>query len=423
MASFTGNRDLQIDAAEIHDEYDRAGLFDCSDAQLFDRAARTIAVPRRTPANSFVLHAPLELMARRLLLSHVRPHARRAARERIIWVAAKYESASEPVEPPSTPAFASVPEARQALLEAIAHGDLDAVDGAAAWFADAAALDDTMSLAGPTLEMLAAAGHAPIGFFLLSRLAVSSRSSFALLRPLLRELARAPQLRVEWVRDTMTSHGDEASLTDALARTPRLGLPDSDFIFPLVHQVDTNGVACDLIATTIPADISRATVAILRVAARSMLQDDPAFAPYGWTHCLTLPHAILEIIPWLPDPRAAAAIAATYVAAFRAGEARDALDTAWEPERVPTALVDALDADPPIATSAWYHASDAVRAKALPELVARAATHEDAHYAKYTLACLAAAERDREQRNLYFAAAASLAAWWSHQGATTLTNG
>src|SRR5262249_44452226 len=150
-----------------------------------------------------------------------------------------------------------------------------------------------------------------------------------LLRPLLRELARAPQLRVEWVREATTPQGDESSLTAALARTPRLGLPASDFIFPLVHQVDANGVARDVIETTIPADVSRATVAILRVGARSMLQDDPAFARYGWTHCLTLPHAILEIIPWLPDPRAAAAVAATYVAAFRAGEARDALDTGW----------------------------------------------------------------------------------------------
>jgi hypothetical protein len=422
MASFTDHHDLRIDPDDIHDEYDRVGLYDCSDAQLFDRAARAIAVPRRPPANSFVLHAPLELMARRLLLPHVRPHARRAARERMIWVAAKYESASEPVEPPSIPAFASVEAARQAILEAIEDGDLDAVDAAAAWFADAASLDETMSLAGPTLEMLAAAGHAPIGLFLLSRLAVSSRSSFALLRPLLRELARAPHLRVEWVRAATTPHGDESSLTIALARTPRLGVPGSDFIFPLVHQVDANGVARDLIGTTLPADISRATRAILRVGARSMLQDDPAFAPYGWTHCLTLPQAILEIIPWLPDPRVAAAVAATYVVAFRAGEARDALDTGWEPEPVPTGLVDALDADPPVATSAWYHASDAVRADALPDLVARAATHEDAHYAKYTLACLAAAERDPEQRNLYFAAAASLAAWWSHRAATTPMN-
>jgi hypothetical protein len=45
----------------------------------------------------------------------------------------------------------------------------------------------------------------------------------------------------------------------------------------------------------------------------------------------------------------------------------------------------------------------------------RAATHEDAHLAKYTYACLAAAETDPRQRSLYRAAAASLAAWWFAQ--------
>ena len=53
--------------------------------------------------------------------------------------------------------------------------------------------------------------------------------------------------------------------------------------------------------------------------------------------------------------------------------------------------------------------------QALPELIGRAAIHEDAHFAKYTLACLAAAERDRPQRSLYLAAAASLAAWWAQR--------
>ena len=41
-------------------------------------------------------------------------------------------------------------------------------------------------------------------------------------------------------------------------------------------------------------------------------------APYGWTHCLTLSQAVLSIRPWIADPTRAAAIAATYVVAFRA---------------------------------------------------------------------------------------------------------
>src|SRR6478735_6950008 len=174
--------------------------------------------------------------------------------------------------------------------------------------------------------MLAAAGHAPIAFFLLHRVGATNRSALALLRPLIRELARAPQLRVTWVDAAASPGGDESALSAALARTPRLGLPGNDFIFPLVHQVDANGVARDVIDPAMPRDVTVAARAALRVATGSMLQDDPAFAPYGWTHCLTLPQAIVELFPWLSNRQRAAAIAATYVVAFRSGESHADVD-------------------------------------------------------------------------------------------------
>ncbi len=50
--------------------------------------------------------------------------------------------------------------------------------------------------------------------------------------------------------------------------------------------------------------------------------------------------------------------------------------------------------------------------------MARAAPHPDTHLAKYTLACLDAADEDREARGLYLAAAAHLGSWWdAHPGA------
>lgn len=410
--------ELHIDPDDTHDEYDRAGFVGLTDAQLFDHAARAISVPRHEAANSFVLHAPLELMARRLLLPLVPPKFRRSARERMIWVAALYEQAGDPVESAGPGAYPSVPDARRALLEAVGDGDLEGVDVAASQFLNMATVDELMALAGPTIDVLAAAGHAPIGLFLASRLALSSRSAFALLRPTLRELARAPQLRVQWVRGADAPKGNEATLTHALAGTPQLGLPGTDFIFPIVHQVDDNGLAHDLINHSIPGDVSTAAAATLRIAAHSMLQDDPQYAPYGWTHCLTLPHAIFEIMPWLPDAQTAAAIAATYVVGFRAAEGTHALDTEWVPEPIGTDLVDALEAEPSVAAAAWYHATEAALAQALPELIGRAATHPDAHVVKYTLSCLAAAERDPTHRSLYVAAAASLTAWWSGRGDT-----
>jgi hypothetical protein len=412
MPSEPRRLELAIDPDNIEADYDRGGYGELSDAQLFDVAARVIATPKRADASSFVLHAPLELMARCLLLPQVAPDQRRAVRERMLWVAASYERAGEPVDHPRVRAFASVDDARRRLLDAVAQGDLDAVDTSASWFLEVATLDDVMALAAPTLHLLGAAGHAPIGFFLSSRLAATSRSSLALLRPLLYQLARAPQLRIQWLEDAHLTFGDEARFVAALAGTPRLGLPGSEFIFPIVHQVD-DLVAHDVLGGAIPEGVSEASAATLRIAALSMLQDDPRFAPYGWTHCLTLPHAIVEIIPWLSDQRRASAIAATYVVAFRAAEGRADIDTRFAPEPTPVMLLDALEAEPVVAAGAWYHAPNATLEDALPQLVARAARHEDAHLAKYTLACLAAAERDVGARRIYLAAAASLAAWWA----------
>jgi hypothetical protein len=418
MRTTSPYRPLGIEPDDMHDEYDRLAFADLSDAQLFDRAARVVAIPKQDVANSFVLHAPLELMARRLLLPLVAPHYRRAVRERMLWVAASYERAGAAIEPPPEAPYDSVEDARRALLGALEAGDLDGLDAAASQFLQQATLDQVMTIAGPTVRLLAAAGHAPIGFFLASRLATTTRSSLALLRPTFRELARAPQLRVEWLDEAADPTGDAPSFIAALAQTPQLGLPGSDFIFPIVHQVDADGLARAVINESIPADVTLATAATLRVAAHSMLQDDPTYAPYGWTHCLTLPHAIFEIIPWLPDAHAAAAVAATYVVGFRAAAGRSALDVDWTPEPVSMNLLDALEAGPQAAAAAWYHESDAARSEALPVLIGSAASHEDAHLAKYTLACLAAAERDRAQRSLYLAAAAALAAWWRLHGDT-----
>ena len=49
----------------------------------------------------------------------------------------------------------------------------------------------------------------------------------------------------------------------------------------------------------------------------------------------------------------------------------------------------------------------------ITELVTRAALHHDAHYVKYTLACLDATAIDRTHERLYLAAAAKLAGYWA----------
>ncbi len=410
--SLSTSFDLLPDPNEVHDRYDRDGLAELSDARLLDLAAGVVAIPKRDAADSFILHAPLELAARALLLPLVAPRYRRAVRERILWVAASYARAGDSVDPPLVPEFSSIAAARDVLVDALSLGDHGQADVAASWLLESASFDEIMGLAGSTLDMLGAAAHAGIAFFLTSRLATTSRSSLRLLRPVLRELAREPEFHLDWTRHAASPNGTEAQFAAALANTPRLGLPGSEFIYPIVHQVDHTGVASGVIESTIPSDVAGASRSMLRVAARSMLQDNPAFAPYGWTHCLTLPQGVLEIVPWLPDPHRAAATAATYVVGFRAAEGRCAIDNEWSPEPTTTDPLASLDLGPDIAGRTWYHASEADIARDLPELIGQAAMHEDAHLAKYTYSCLAAAARDPEQRALYLAAAAHLAAWW-----------
>ena len=146
-----------------------------------------------------------------------------------------------------------------------------------------------------------------------------------------------------------------------------------------------------------------------------MLQDAPEAAPYGWSHCLTLPQAVLGVAPGLDTPMVAVAIAATYVLAFRTsqGSGAGALEPGYEPDPVGGDAVEALSAAPATAAAAAFHATGAEAARLVARLAALGAAHEDAHLAKYTLACFDAAARDPEQRRLYLAAATYLAAWWN----------
>jgi hypothetical protein len=153
---------------------------------------------------------------------------------------------------------------------------------------------------------------------------------------------------------------------------------------------------------------------LLRAAALSMLQDDPVHAPYGWTHCLTIPQAILAHSDVVSDQVRAIRIAATHVLGFRATLGRVPL-TEFSPENRPGYPV--LEGEPGKVAAFVFRAADRQRHAIANELAARAAIHADAHLAKYTMACLIAAARDQEAAPLYLAAAAYLGAWWGQRAA------
>jgi hypothetical protein len=393
-----------VDPSSVGREYERRGIADWADRRLVEAVAGVIAEPRQRPANSFVLHAPLELAARAALLPDVVGERERAqARIHILAIAAQYEAFDAPAgtgpEPAVEPGGGGDPVA--ALTGAIAAGDLARTDLAARALAAAVPPDRLVrGLADDLVPRTAAAAHAPIFLFQLSRLPASTTYR-GLLRPLARELAREPDWRIRWIDEWVPPvRSDASELARRLAASPRLGVPGSTFVHPTMMQVD-GPVARDLLADPIGSDAGgpetgpSVAAAILRVAARSMLVEGSEHVPYGWTHCLTMPHAVLRVAPSTCRPAQAIAIAATHVVGFRAALASGDVphDATHDRELV------------------GRH-NDQPRAAHVERLATAASQHPDAHVVKYVDACLDAAAWDRAASALYLAAADRLLAWW-----------
>ena len=331
-----------------------------TDAELVAACATVIDRPKAEPPGSFELHAPLELLARALLLDRVPEPAHELARERLRWLAAAYVDAGPSAPPqPAPPSF-----------------DPDEV-----------------------VSSLAAAGHAPILFSLRPRVdAVPTTFGNRLVAT---ELARHPDWRLEWPANRNLDASASGDLIERLALPPSPGDPESNSIYPTMHLVDASGLAAKVLdEPLVGLDVDTAARTLHRVATQSMLQDVPAAAPYGWTHCLTMPQAVLVAAGAGAGPALAIAVAATYVLGFRSTQGRVRLDAAWEP------------APGTAAARAWFADDDQLPA-IVDDLVTVAAVHPDADLAKYTLACLDAAAGDTDATRLFLAAALHLQEWWS----------
>lgn len=421
--------------SDVPTSYSSRGLDRISDDRLSDLVAEIVTRPKAGPADSFVLHAPLELLARTALLPLVEPAARGLARQRLVWLAATYAAAGEEVDPPRPRSYVHAEAAVADLGDAIADTDLDRAEEVAHWLAcNLTPAELSRKLAECVLPSLAAAGHGPIMLFLLSRTAPRSTVTGQMVRGLVRELAGRPDWRLSWHRARERSrHRSTAKtrgngLVAALRRPPSPGDAGSPFIHPTMSLVEESGLAAALLDdATRGVGLPQATTDLQRVAALSMLQDDPNHAPYGWTHCLTMPQAALGIagVHGIPesgaDPDDAIAIAATYVLGFRATLGSVDLDPQWVPEPVNRHdhPLDQVFASPSVAASAVWHASSADVPALVTRLATNAAVHPDAHLAKYTLACLDAEASDPGAGRLYLAAAAYLAAWWAEHPVAT----
>jgi hypothetical protein len=330
-----------------------------TDAELIASCATVIDVPKAVPPDSFMLHAPLELLARAILLERAPSGTRVLARERLQWLADKYAAAA-PSADPAPPA-----------------ADLD--------------IDTAVS-------SLAAAGHAPILLSLRPRVQAVPTTFGA--RLVAMEVARYPDWKLTWPATRRTAGLSSDDLVERLASPRSPGDPGSDFIYPTMNLTETSGLAAEVLEEPLRGmGVEEARRILLRAAAQSMLQDNCDAAPYGWTHCLTMPQAVLVAAEHGADPDVAIAVAATYVLGFRSTQGRVRLDREWSPARDTAA------------GNVWWTAEDEL-SSIVSEIVSYGVIHPDAHVAKYTLACLDAAEADPEASRLFLAAAAHLHEWW-----------
>jgi hypothetical protein len=385
---------------------------------LIAAVGKILAEPKHAPADSFVLHAPLELLARAGLLPLVRPEDRDGALDQIRALGAKYEAAGEPVAPPAPITFDSVDDGVRALVGALDAGELDDVDRIATWVGeriDARQLQ--RALAQPIAASLAAAAHGSILLDLFPRIALAADVPVTIVRGPARELARHPDWRLHWFDDPDGVNAYDRELVDVLLDVPMLGPPGSNFIFPIMHQAEESGIAAKLLSSVTNRDHVDARAVgrdLARIAAWSMLQEPPDEAPYGWSHCLTMPQSVIALAGGASDPRTAVAVATTHVVGFRAALGQRELRPSFDPEmRVTTDIDTAIHLGREEASATAWHADDDELDGIVIALASHAAQHEDAHLVKYTLACFDAAVADPDHRRLYLAAAASLNAWWA----------
>ncbi|MDQ3106996.1 MAG: hypothetical protein M3Q68_04245 [Actinomycetota bacterium] len=407
-----------LTVVDATDAYDRA-LSARSDQSLVAAVGDVIGRPKAAPADSFVLHAPLELLARGALLRQVEPHQRDAIRRRLVWLAASYNEAGDELAQPRLAAVESPEMAASRLVAALEAGDLDEVDRWSAELARTATPTELRRLLGaPIAASLAAAAHASIFLYLLPRVHDTPGGLGTMLRGLARDLARHPDWRLRWFDDP-GEIGVGPSLEEQLLAVPMLGPVGNNFIMPIMRQAEDSGIAAVLLSGVVdgrPLDVNLIRRQLSRIAAWSMVQE-PSHHAYGWSHCLTMPQAVIGLAGGSVDSRSAVAVAATHVVGFRAAMGQVALLSDFSPDPVAAADLDEAIAGGPgsAAAFAWF-AARGPASTLKTELAARAGRHHDAHYAKYTLACFDAAEADPEQRALYLAAAAFLAGYWALKG-------
>lgn len=424
-------RNIRFD--EIDRAYEVRGLDRLPDAELFEHVIEIASRPKRE-TSSYSLHIGMETMARFRLLARMPGAAMRTwARKQIVAMAATYEHLSEDIPAPELPTHTNdVEHYLGRLLEAIAAGEVDDADKYACILARIATAEQIAGpLADATLPDLGAAGHTPIFLSLARRLDAAAPTLFMLpniarglaeeINAQIRDGAIQPAPSVaKSSADTLGVESLHTAFYRGLLLAPRIGAPPSPGISALVLHTLHNSPAPEAMNHAlglVSGELSRfhwhaAMSGVIAGSARLMLEEDPKYAKYYWTHCLTIPQGVWALGSVLGDRLRALQVACTMALGFRSSLGGKQIDGPLQLPAYEGSLSEALKVGSLEAAAVAYRMPAESLTQMREQLAVDASLRNDAHLVKYTLQCLDCAAMDPARAPLFHAAAAYLVSIW-----------
>lgn len=357
--------------------------------------------------SSLEIHAPLEVMARYLLLPLVDSRRRQAAKRNLAQAAKAFADVATP--PPA--------EADERKGEST-RDDL----AAAPWPTVARALGDAMcqpqariSLATRILQQVGGAGH---GQILLHHLLDADlhvrRKLLPHMQMFIRAFAEDPGTERGAVIPQLQRmlHASPGAIDEFLSGIPRSSVETPHTGIRRVMALGQNVAVPDIDSAAGRVPFAAAGDAC--VAAARMMLTAKTDMEYGWSHCLTLSEAAWGFVDRGDDT--GAIVALSYVTGFVS-----ALGFPGWPTVAPAATMKGHGIAALRRALASRSPEDAVaiclgefeeRDAAWCEIASQASAMEDAHLVKYVYAALKSASRKPEAEAIFLAAATRLLARW-----------
>ena len=415
---------FEIGWSNLTGQISEKDLFSLSDDSFFEWAAGLVSSPKSKLA-SFTMHAPLEIMARFLLLHRVAPEHQFLARLQIAASATRYTEIGQSLALPSVYTHGNALNGDgplEKVIRSIANGDVEGTVKASCEFVASGAYPLLVDgLADHFVSHFSCGAHSHIYLHLLSLLSPSQqRVALPMLIGFANELSHHPRQVISPIENGAACYkigADNEHLASTILNVTKLEPPSEGGISAMVahslaHKLDSE--LRSIIADQSLSDDSADDGFVLpcRIAAHSMIQEDGTHTCYGWTHALTLPQAVLGLSGSFANPANAMLASNLYAISYQAILAKGRQNLSYLPPSNELSFDEALLHSPEAALAAGWHLPSELRQVAFGRLATEACIRPDCHCVKYVLAAWQMAEFDADFAHLYLAAACRLVHFW-----------